>query len=105
MLFDRLEDGGVLVLQDQLAQDDRRLVLDVQSVGLAQHLLLDGGLIDRLQPGLDKLVEDVDPIHLSLLQVVVHRQIANACAWTRKIRKSKSLKILPSSESDFIGSN
>ncbi len=73
----RLDLGDDLASREEdLTQHDRRLVGDLQPLGLGQ----DGLLVRHLQLvvlldlGLDEVVQDVDPVMLGLLEVVVHSQ-------------------------------
>ena len=73
-----LSDHGVV--EEQLAEHDGRLVDHVEALGVGEDLLVLLGnpitlLVDEL---LDKVVEQVDPLGLRLLEVVVHSEVGHA---------------------------
>uniref|UniRef100_A0A6B0VAL3 Uncharacterized protein n=1 Tax=Ixodes ricinus TaxID=34613 RepID=A0A6B0VAL3_IXORI len=60
-----------LVVEEQLTQHQGRLVTHLEPLSLSDHL---PGVQAAVPPPLDKVVEDVHPLLLTLLQVVVQHQ-------------------------------
>ena len=59
-----------LVVEEELAEDHRRLILDLQPLGLGEDLLAHGR-VDQTLLDLDELEEDVDALLLRLVHVRV----------------------------------
>ena len=60
-------------IEQELAQHDRGLVSDLQTISFSEHLLCPGALVDGDSVLLvdDKLVEDVDALLFRFLQIIV----------------------------------
>ena len=66
-----------LVVEEQLAEDDRGLVLDLQPLRLGENLLGDWA-VDQALLHLDELEEDVNPLLLALVHIAVDHKPGDA---------------------------
>merc|ERR1719322_1750542 len=69
-----------LVIEQKLTEDNRRLVSDLETISLGNDLLGSSTLVDGTSILLvdDKLVEDVHPLLLRLLKIIVNDKAAKS---------------------------